>query len=100
MNSLTKCVSSFPVPSSSRPVVFYREDMPHLIELGKPAFIYPLNHPDTENVTGDGHTPASTSPVKMVNLLTGEFWTHNTHYAPLWLPLPAARAANPTDPAP
>lgn len=85
MTFLTKCVSNSRAPFSSKPLVFYRADKPHLIEIGKPAFVYPLNHPDTVNVTGDGETPVCTSPVRLVNILSGEFWTDNTHYAPLML---------------
>ena len=75
----------FPPHSSSkpRPLVFYRADRVHRIQIGVPAYIFPINHPDISRVTGDGETPAHTSPVQAVNYATGEFWTANTHYAPL-----------------
>lgn len=65
-----------------RPKVFYRTDKPHSYEIGKPAYIYPVGHPDMARVTGDGETPALTSPVQAINHLTGEFLTMNTHYIP------------------
>jgi hypothetical protein len=73
------------MPSSNepRPLVFYRADRPHRFQVGYPALCYPIRHPHHERVTGDGETPARTSPVQAVNHLTGEFWTANTHYAPL-----------------
>lgn len=73
------------MPSSNkqRPTVFYREDKPHSYQIGYPAHCYPINHPDISRVTGDGETPANTSPVVAINHATGEFWTNNTHYAPL-----------------
>lgn len=83
MNYLTKFVSNSRAPFSNKPLVFYRADRPYLIQIGKPAFVYPINHPDTVNVTSDGATPVATSPVVMMNLLSGEFWTHNSHYAPI-----------------
>jgi hypothetical protein len=45
---------------------------------------YPLAHP-SPHVTGDGNTPVETSTVTAVNVITGEFWTRNTHYVPEWL---------------
>ena len=65
-----------------RPTVFYRADKPHSYQIGHPARCYPINHPDTSHVTGDGETPVDTSPVQALNHATGEFWTINTHYAP------------------
>lgn len=77
--------TSFQLPSTSerRPTVFYRADKPHHYQIGHSAFCYPLNHPDLGRVTGNGEVPARTSPVQAVNHASGEFWTRNTHYAPL-----------------
>jgi hypothetical protein len=69
--------------NKSRPTVFYREDKPHSFRIGKSAYCYPINHPKISRVTGNGETPANTSPVVAISHLTGEFWTSNTHYAPL-----------------
>ncbi len=66
-----------------RPTVFYRADRPHSFQIGQSAYCYPINHPEISRVTGDGETPARTSPVVALNHVTGEFWTTNTHYAPL-----------------
>lgn len=73
------------VSSSSKklPTVFYRQDKPHQFQIGSGAVCYPLNHPDTSRVTGNGEVAARTSPVVAINRVTGEFWTQNTHYAPL-----------------
>ena len=72
-----------PFSNEPRPMVYFRADKPHRIQVGCAAFCYPLNHPDTDRVTGDGETPVHTSPVVAVNHLSGEFWTSNTHYVPL-----------------
>lgn len=69
--------------NDQRPLVFYRADRPHQIQIGHPALCYPINHPQYTHVTGDGETPARTSPVQALNHVTGEFWTRNTHYAPM-----------------
>ena len=66
-----------------RETVFYRADRPHRFQIGRSAQCYPINHPDVSRVTGDGETPVNTSPVVALNHITGEFWTANTHYAPL-----------------
>lgn len=73
------------MPSTSKepkPTVAYRADKPHQAQVGMSGLCYPVNHPRTENVTGDGETPVVTSTVVAVNVLTGEFWTRNTHYVP------------------
>lgn len=64
-----------------KPVVFYRADKPHSIQVGQPAIVYPYAHP-SPFVTGDGETPVATSPVGAFDVLSGEFWTVNTHYKP------------------
>jgi hypothetical protein len=85
VNSKIASVRPFLMPSTSdeRPTVFYRADKPHMFQVGKAAYVFPINHPQVTRVTGNGETPARTSPVQAVNILTGEFWTRNTHYAPL-----------------
>jgi hypothetical protein len=65
--------------TDSKPTVKYHDSKPHRIRVGLPAYIYPLEHP-SERVTGDGKTLAVTSPVILLNRMSGEFWTHNTHY--------------------
>lgn len=67
-----------------KPVVFYRADRPFRATLGYGGFCYPLAHPSAY-VTGDGETPAITSPVTWVGAgqSEGEFCTANTHYKPL-----------------
>ena len=72
-----------PFSNKPRPKVFYRADKTHRYQIGCPAFCYPVDHPDTVHVTGDGETPVLTSPVLAVNHASGEFWTANTHYVPL-----------------
>ena len=67
----------------ARPKVGYRADRTHMIQIGRGAVIYPMTHP-SDLVTGDGETPAITSPVQSVDALTGEFWTANTHYVPVY----------------
>lgn len=67
--------------TAPKPVVYYRADKAHIIRVGQPAIIYPYAHP-SDRVTGDGETPAQTSPVGALDALTGEFWTLNTHYKP------------------
>jgi hypothetical protein len=63
-----------------KPVVKYRTDRPHMIQLGYSALCYPMAHPSSL-VTGDGDTPVRTSQVLCVDD-NGEFWTENTHYVP------------------
>ena len=65
-----------------KPVVYYRDDLLHIIHIGHPAVVVPLEHP-SPLVTGDGLTPVRTSPVGWVDGLTGEFCTENTHYKPV-----------------
>jgi hypothetical protein len=72
-----------PFSNEPRPMVYYRADKLHQIQIGQSALCYPVGHPDTAHVTGDGETPARTSPVVAMNHCTGEFWTSNTHYKPL-----------------
>ena len=70
--------------SDPKRIVKYRADKPWRAQVGMSGFCYPLDHP-SEDVTGDGNTPAMTSMVTAVNVITGEFWTRNTHYVPEWL---------------
>lgn len=64
-----------------KPIVLYRTDRLHCVQVGSSAIIVPMEHPSLD-VTGDGETPARTSTVTAVDALTGEFWTENTHYMP------------------
>lgn len=68
--------------SDSKRIVRYREDRLHYIRVGQPALCCPVLDQPTDDVTGDGETPVSTSIVTAVNVLTGEFWTRNSHYVP------------------
>jgi hypothetical protein len=61
--------------------VYYRTDRPIRVTVGQPAIVCPVGHP-SDLVTGDGKTPAITSPVVRFDERTGEFWTQNTHYVP------------------
>jgi hypothetical protein len=64
----------------SKPVVFYRTDLPYYIKLGESAFVHPVNHPDKENVSNTKHV--RTSEVIAFTPLEGGFETLNTLYRP------------------
>lgn len=65
---------------SEKKVVHYR-GIPQIV--GDRALIYPVDHPDTVNVTNTEQ--AITSPIVRKDLDTGEFETLNTIYRPLVL---------------
>ena len=63
-----------------KPVVQYRTNPYTRIVVGDSAFVVPVDHPDTVNVTnGQG---ALTSEVVSYDPETGVFETKNTHYVP------------------
>lgn len=63
---------------SPKPVVNYDKTRSHYIREGYSALVYPLNHPDVENVSNNKE--ACTSAVKQYDPLTGVFETENTMY--------------------
>jgi hypothetical protein len=64
--------------TKEKQVVQYRVTPFQRIVEGDSAFILPLDHPDTENVSNG--TFASTSTVLSYNPETGDFETKNTRY--------------------
>lgn len=61
-----------------KPVVNYNPFKGYDIAVGRPAFIYPINHPDLSNTQY-----AITSKVIKYDEVSGEFETENTHYVPV-----------------
>ena len=64
-----------------KPVVHYVGKPQFWGELGHGAFIYPMDHPDTENVTN--LKQARTSSVLSYDPITGRMETMNTVYMPI-----------------
>jgi len=62
-------------------IVHYKPDPDQIIRVGRGTIVYPIDHPDTDNVSNT--KPVITSRVLSVNLLTGEFTTENSRYIPL-----------------
>ena len=65
----------------SKPVVHYVGKPQFWGELKHGAFIYPMDHPDTENVTN--LKQAHTSSVLSYDPITGRMETMNTVYIPM-----------------
>jgi len=67
----------------SKRVVHYRPEPDQRIIVGKPAFIYPVDHPDSDHVSNTTIVITSTVQSYATN---GEFFTNNTHYVPSFNP--------------
>ena len=61
--------------------VYYDDQMPVLEGYGGSAYLYPVDHPDTTNVSNT--TVARTSKVVSWNKETGVIETLNTIYTPI-----------------
>jgi hypothetical protein len=69
--------------TDAKPIVLYRDDLPHRIQIGLPAIVVVVDDPRIPpGHPHDAHPTAYTSPVGAVDVLSGEFWTRNTHYKP------------------
>lgn len=62
----------------SKRVVYYLASPDNRIEIGKPAYVQPINHPDGVRVSNT--KPVFTSRVCRVDYQSGEFETQNTIY--------------------
>jgi len=62
-----------------KPTVLYDEGIEHYIRLGYPAIVFPINHPDKDNVS-------NTKNVRTSAVITlhadGSFETENSIYKP------------------
>lgn len=65
---------------STKKIVHYNRNEETFIKVGLSAFITPIDHPDTDNVTNT--MVARTSRVITYDASTGEFETVNTLYKP------------------
>jgi len=77
-----------PTARSAKPAgkqqVQYRITPHTYIVVGDCAFVFPVGHPDTDNVSGLNH--ATTSTVLSYDIETGEFETKNSLYKPFTEP--------------
>lgn len=65
---------------STKKIVHYNRNEDIFIRVGLSAFVTPIDHPDTDNVTNT--MVARTSRVLSYDETTGEFETMNTLYKP------------------
>lgn len=63
-----------------KPTVHYYKHLPNQINLGQRAIVYPIDHPDSENVSNK--TWVLTSKVIWHDSESGDFETLNTKYIP------------------
>lgn len=66
---------------SNKRSVQYDVEQDVVIELGRRAFVFPIDHTDSENVSNTTHV--LTSPVVKYDKQTGVFETENSIYHPV-----------------
>lgn len=70
-------------------IVHYKANVMAYIKVGEPAIVYPVDHPDSLNVSNK--TEVITSLVQALDVATGVFVTQNSCYVPILFSLKVHR---------